>query len=167
VAGGVLGGESEFLKTFSDMRVYRPLGGAVWATQVRLGYSSRLGSEKEVSSTERFRLGGSTTVRGYPERSFGEKDAYGNYRGNILFLANSELRIPVYRALGAGLFVDSGNLWNRFEDVERQAPRVSVGAGIRVATPLGPARLDVAYPLNRLRDLPQQPRYWIALGNVF
>lgn len=167
VSGGVLGGESEFFRILSETRAYRSLGGTVWATQFRWGYTSRWGSAREISPTERFRLGGSTTVRGYPERSLGTRDAYGNYRGDILFLASSELRIPMYRAMGLGIFVDAGNLWNSWEEVATHLPRVSAGVGLRVGTPLGPARFDVGYPLNRLRDLPRKPRYWIALGNVF
>ena len=68
--------------------------------------------------------------------------------GNRLGIANAEIRVPFplfprWRLVG---FVDAGAVW---EDVtDRNDPvqiRVTPGLGVRIGTPLGPARLDVAY----------------------
>lgn len=168
VAGGAAGGKTRFTRVTSDSRYFMRLAGdLVFASQLRLGVSSRRADLSPISSTERFRLGGSTTVRGYPERSFGSQDLFGNYRGDILFQANAELRIPIKGPVGMAYFLDIGNLWTSYGDIFDDAPKVAIGGGLRVKTPIGPARIDVGAPLSRLRDIPQDPRIWVALGNAF
>jgi hypothetical protein len=50
-------------------------------------------------------------------------------------------------------FVDAGMLWERGRpDLAPAALRITPGFGLRIATPLGPARLDLAYnPYSALR----------------
>jgi len=48
--------------------------------------------------------------------------------------------------LSGALFVDLGQLFERHgELVDFSQTRITPGAGIRIATPLGPMRLDVAF----------------------
>jgi outer membrane protein assembly complex protein YaeT len=74
--------------------------------------------------------------------------------GNALAVANVELRVPspVFssRVRLAG-FVDAGGVWQRQGPQRTAVIRVTPGVGLRVATPLGPARLDVAYNPYRLQ----------------
>jgi outer membrane protein insertion porin family len=167
VAGGPLGGGTELLKATLDTRYYVRFLGASWAMRTELGYGSSSARASAISSTERFRLGGSTTVRGYAERSLGRLDAYGNYRGDILLLANAEARVRVYRSAGVSLFADVGNTWERVAQIRDDPPKVSVGGGVRVDTPIGPARIEVGFPVSRLRGKPGGKQLWIALGNAF
>jgi outer membrane protein assembly factor BamA len=64
-------------------------------------------------------------------------------------VANAELRLPspfFRERLRLALFVDAGSVWQRGGSVTDRAQfRVTPGFGIRVATPLGPARFDVAW----------------------
>ena len=66
--------------------------------------------------------------------------------GNTLAIGNVELRVPS-PVLGSRLrlaaFVDAGGAWQRGSG--DPVIRVTPGVGIRLSTPLGPARLDVAY----------------------
>jgi outer membrane protein assembly factor BamA len=75
--------------------------------------------------------------------------------GNALAIGNLELRVPS-PVLGSRLrlaaFVDAGGAWQR--GVRDPVIRVTPGAGIRLNTPLGPARLDVAYNPYRLQAGP-------------
>lgn len=76
--------------------------------------------------------------------------------GNALAIANAELRLPspVFRSrLRLATFVDAGMLWQR-ESSTAPRLRVTPGLGVRVDTPLGPARLDVAYNPYRLQPGP-------------
>ncbi len=167
-AGGpILGGKTRIFKWTAVSKMYRSFGGASTAAQLRLGYASFGENADRVSSTERFYLGGSSTVRGYAERSLGSLDAFKNYRGNVLALSNLELRIPVKGIFGIGTFVDAGNLWERIDDLDEDGLKVAAGCGLRVTTPIGPVRADVGFPLSRLRGKRQSPRYWIELGNPF
>jgi outer membrane protein insertion porin family len=66
--------------------------------------------------------------------------------GNSLANANVELRFPspLFRErLRLAMFVDAGTVWERGQ-TDPQI-RVTPGVGLRIATPLGPARLDLAY----------------------
>jgi len=71
-------------------------------------------------------------VRGYEDDEF---------RGEEMVMGNFELRLPVQESLSFVLFYDTGYASDdfSFSDVKD-----SVGFGIRVRTPLGNLRLDVA-----------------------
>jgi outer membrane protein assembly factor BamA len=76
--------------------------------------------------------------------------------GNSLAIGNVELRVPspIFSSrLRLAAFVDAGGVWQRGSGVGAVI-RVTPGAGIRLATPLGPARLDVAYNPYRLQAGP-------------
>jgi hypothetical protein len=56
----------------------------------------------------------------------------------------------VFRSrLRLAAFVDAGTVWTRGQT--SAAVRVTPGVGLRINTPLGPARLDVAYNPYRLQ----------------
>ena len=165
-AGGFLKGKTSFFKFTTDHRYYRQFwGDAVLASAIRLGYEKGLrgNREREIISFERFYAGGSTTVRGYPERGLGPEDEFGNHRGDVLFILNTELRFPIYRFIGGALFLDTGNVWNKFSDIQDVLPRVAMGSGVRFNTPLGPARVDVGVPL--MREF--KPLFYLQLGQAF
>lgn len=69
--------------------------------------------------------------------------------GNSLLLANVELRFrgPVIleTPLRLGVFLDIAQLFDRERTALFENIRLTPGVGVRVATPLGPVRLDVAY----------------------
>jgi len=69
--------------------------------------------------------------------------------GNTLVVGNAELRVRspfkpnLIRFAG---FVDAGSVWERGGGAgSGPGIRVTPGVGLRFVTPLGPARLDVAY----------------------
>jgi outer membrane protein assembly factor BamA len=75
--------------------------------------------------------------------------------GNTLAIGNIELRVPspVFGSrIRLAAFVDAGGAWQR--GVRDPVIRVTPGAGIRLSTPLGPARLDIAYNPYRLQAGP-------------
>ena len=69
--------------------------------------------------------------------------------GNTAIVLNAELRFPspiFAQRMRLGLFVDAGQVWERGEEiVSIRGMRVTPGAGVRFATPLGPVRIDAAY----------------------
>ena len=128
-----------------------------------------------VPPEERFYGGGPNDVRGYQRNELGPvvyvvtrryleetvKDPNGELGvdsvrvaatgGNTMAVGNVELRFPspVFKErMRLAAFVDVGGVWERgATDV---LIRLTPGAGIRVATPLGPARFDIAYNPSRL-----------------
>lgn len=70
--------------------------------------------------------------------------------GNTLVVGNVELRLPspiLRDRIRWAVFLDAGGVWERGRSLRSggAAIRFTPGAGLRLATPLGPARLDVAY----------------------
>ena len=69
--------------------------------------------------------------------------------GNTLIVLNGELRLPsplFPQRIRLGMFVDVGQVWERGSEVfPITGLRVTPGAGVRFATPLGPVRVDAAY----------------------
>jgi outer membrane translocation and assembly module TamA len=64
-----------------------------------------------------FYLGGSNSMRGWRLRSLGPgsyidtTNSYLERVGDIKFETNLEYRVPIYKALHLGLFLDAGNIW--------------------------------------------------------
>ncbi len=165
-AGGFLAGKTSFFKITTDHRYYWQFwGDTVFASAIRLGYEKGLrgNRDREIISFERFYAGGSTTVRGYPERGLGPEDEFGNHRGDVLFVLNTELRFPIYKFVGGALFLDTGNVWNKFSDVQEVLPRLATGMGMRFDTLLGPARIDVGVPV--IEEF--KPILYLQLGQAF
>ena len=165
-AGGFLRGQTSFLKFTTDHRYYWQFwGNAVLASAIRLGYEKGLrgNREREIISFERFYAGGSNTVRGYPERGLGPEDEFGNHRGDVLFILNTELRFPIYKFIGGAVFLDTGNVWNKFVDIQEALPRVAAGSGVRLDTLLGPARVDIGIPV--MREF--KPVFYVQFGQAF
>ena len=178
-AGGLLQGETSFIKTTTDTRYYQKIvvpfletgldPGLVLATAARLGVTSGLRSSRraELISFERFWAGGSTTVRGYAERSLGPADSTGIHRGDVQFIFNTELRFPIYNVIRGALFFDAGNVWGSVEDVDMlELLPSSVGAGIYVDLGALTGGVDYAIPLVSVPTADTN-RVHLRLGSTF
>lgn len=169
-AGGFLGGESSFIKTVVDTRYYRKLSDTeiVLATALRFGIITglRLNRRAELSSFERFRAGGSTTVRGYAERALGPLDSTGKHRGNVQLIFNTELRFPIYDPVHGVLFFDIGNVWERMKDIDYTWLPSAVGAGLRLN--VGPLIGGADYAVA-LVSVPGVPKnfFYLRVGSTF
>ena len=108
----------------------------------------------------RFFAGGDTSVRGYAYKSLGPTDPFGNVVGGENLLVGSiELDQEIAKSWALAVFVDSGNAYDDVNDFNA-AP--GVGIGIRWFPPLGPIRVDLAFPLEE--DAPDEYRLHITLG---
>jgi len=151
---------------------WRLRGGAIFAPTIDVATKSG----NFVPPEQRFYAGGPNDVRGFERNelgpvvyvvSKGEADSaaaegrpiepdevtVAATGGNTLAVGNIELRVPspVFSSrLRLAAFVDAGGVWQRGSGAGAVI-RVTPGAGIRLATPLGPARLDVAYNPYRLQ----------------
>ncbi|MDJ0689155.1 MAG: BamA/TamA family outer membrane protein [Xenococcaceae cyanobacterium MO_188.B32] len=93
---------------------------------------------------EAFVLGGSNSVRGYPEGEVGS--------GRSFLQATAEYRFPIFSVVGGALFFDYGTTLGSDDNVPgnpsivRELPGngFGYGAGVRVQSPLGPIRVDYA-----------------------
>lgn len=171
-AGGHLQGGTSFIKTTTDTRYYQKLiGSLVLATAVRCGITTGLRSNRraELISFERFWAGGSTTVRGYAERSLGPEHSVGIHRGDVQFIFNTELRFPIYSVVRGAFFFDAGNVWGSLADIERSLTRLpsAVGAGLYLDFGAFTFGLDYAIPLVSVLSSPDTRRAHVRLGSTF
>lgn len=96
-------------------------------------------------ASERFFAGGDESVRGYSFESLGPQGDDGTVVGGEYLLTSSiELEQLVTNTLGFALFADAGNA----SDDGIPQPVLGAGAGLRVRSPVGVLRLDLAHPFD-------------------
>jgi outer membrane protein assembly complex protein YaeT len=148
---------------------WRVRGGLIFSPEVAVGASTN----SFVPPEQRFYAGGPNDVRGFNRNELGpvvyvvtdsalrsvggDPDALpadsvqvAPTGGNTLLVGNVELRLPspVFPdRLRFAAFLDAGTLWERgrADEFGRARLRFTPGFGLRIGTPLGPARLDLAY----------------------
>jgi translocation and assembly module TamA len=103
----------------------------------------------ELPASYRFFAGGDQSVRGYEYQSLGPENASGDVvGGRYLLSASLEYEYPIRGAWSAALFVDAGNAFDAWSDGLKR----SAGIGLRWRSPVGPIRLDLAFPEDQSRD---------------
>jgi outer membrane protein assembly complex protein YaeT len=169
VGAPVFGSEVHFVKFEAETRWFldwRAPG--VLAISGRLGLATPYGGTPALDIDDRFKAGGSTTVRGYPEDRVGPADASGNpVGGNGRVILNAEWRFPLWRWLGGVLFVDSGVVAPEAADIRLADFKTGVGGGLRVKTPVGPLRVDAGYALNTLPTREDRWQVYFSIGHSF
>lgn len=132
-----LGGQRSFTKMDLDLRRYFPIIGAEKVGGLpRLVAANRFVVGKsfgQLPAFEQYFVGGTDTVRGYDvDTQLGDNQIYNNF----------ELRFRVQKQLQLVGFIDAGKAaGGRFATSDETL--FSIGAGIRLQSPLGPIRLDV------------------------
>jgi outer membrane protein assembly complex protein YaeT len=194
LAARALGGEVGFVKTYLQGYWFRlvPKSRMVFATRAAVGLAD--GFPREVQPTddagnslpgppivvddlpasERFFAGGDTTIRGFALDTVGAPNTISANGfptgGNAVVIFNGELRAPVWRDLGAVVFVDGGNVFRRVTEFDFGELRGSVGFGVRYKSPIGPIRVDLGFKLDRREILGRlEPRTALhfSLGQAF
>ena len=174
-AGGVLGGEIDFMKLEAgheqDFVPYVDSEGKRHRLSFRgdIGWSEPMPDTPEVPPFERFYMGGNR-LRGFSYRGAGPHINGEPSGGEWLILTSAEYLVPVAKDLfGVVAFVDAGTLATTIHAPDAGLWRVSVGFGVRLKIPmLGPTPLafDFGFPLMYQ---PQDERTLIsfALGRDF
>ncbi|WP_276771413.1 BamA/OMP85 family outer membrane protein [Veillonella seminalis] len=131
-AGHGLGGDFDYYKFIGEYRNYKAIGSnQVLAFRARLGWA-----QGDVPYSALYTLGGADTLRGFEDDQF---------RGKKMYNATLEYRVPIFNKVTGVLFTDMGDAWDAphvtwYED--DKSFNISVGAGVRISTPIGPIRLD-------------------------
>ncbi len=166
-AGGLLGGDDNFVKTGYDFTIYQNIWWKlVGSWHGKIGYIFENTGE-EPPDFERFYLGGINSVRGYEYRDIAAQDDQGNDIGGYkTFYQNLELVFPIKEDMGllGLLFFDAGKVWGQDESMDFDLYK-SVGAGIRWNSPMGPLRLEYGYPLDDLKD--NDGQFEFSVGQSF
>jgi outer membrane protein insertion porin family len=168
VAG--VGGDEKFLRTSGDIRYYREVAPDVVAMgRVQGGYGTGWDGQQVPFMNSFF--GGPQLVRGFAPNGFGPRDltpgtTMDNVGGNKYFVSTAEAQAPIPGlpsefGLKLAVFGDAGSVWGyggpvyfpKFGQSVQVADstfiRSSVGAGLVWDSPLGPLRVDYAFPLTK------------------
>jgi len=177
VAG--FGGNSRYIKTSNEIKIYRELSdnfvgllhgqaGYIYSDNLRIIDGFFMGPE---------------LVRGFALSGIGARDSTTSVSRNALggttyVGASSELQFPIFglaREVGikGAVFADAGTLFgysgstNNVSVVgDDRSIRSSIGAGVLWSSPVGPIRLDFAFPVTK-NDYDQTQVFRFSAGSVF
>ena len=196
-----LGSEVGFAKTFLQGFIYRQIPSSrrmVLAGGARLGLGTGfprdapvpgpdgepiLGEDgqpltrrvRDLPASERFFAGGDTTVRGFQRDRLGRPDTLDRdgtpIGGHAEIILNGEVRVALWKDVGAVGFLDTGNVFAIVNDVRLGDLRAGAGFGIRYKSPVGPIRFDFGFKLGTLQTYPtyREDRFalHISIGQAF
>jgi len=151
--GGALGGNYHFFKGDAGLSLYyNPFNEIVAAGRFKIGQIWGWSDDYDDVRYDKFYLGGSTSMRGWPTLRFEESK---NTEGDLVpsgglarLLMNFELRFPLFWIIGGEIFADGGIIADSFTSISTKSMRWDSGVGLTIMTPLGPARLDYAVQLE-------------------
>lgn len=160
-ANGLDANSPDFVNLEGRVSLYFPLPGKMsFAFSLFAARVFNLQPSLKIPVNRKIFAGGSSTIRGYTEGSLFPRDYPKDITKRIstggLFVAalKNEFRFPISGALSGALFWDLGDLYEDTADIMLDFDlRQGVGAGLRVATPVGPLTVDFAVPLI-LREEP-------------
>jgi outer membrane protein assembly complex protein YaeT len=174
-AARILGGSYRFAEVLGEARVFVPLGKTiVLANRFRIG-TLLARDNKDMPFSERYFLGGSTSVRGWGRFQISPLDANGlPVGGRSLAELSSEVRFPIRGKLSGVAFVDGGDVWVESRTFRLGDFKWAVGPGLRYSTPIGAIRGDVGFQLNQIPGLvingQSETRHWrvhFSIGQSF
>lgn len=152
--------------------IYRSLIGAA---RIRVGHIFNPKFNK-IMPTDRFYLGGATTLRGYepdlapPLNSFkcDNCSSWVPVGGKTMFNLNTELRFPIYKNLSGVIFNDMGLLaQDKLSDINANKLLGDTGFGVRYLTPIGPIRFDIGFKWKKRRPDDKRYAWFLTLGHAF
>ncbi len=165
--GGIfMPSEVNYLRPTTEFRFFKPFLLLVLGVSFKAGTVQAVSPSSDVPVYKRFYCGGTTSVRGYNEWAIGPRDTNGNPTGGkFLFETSVEFRFPIYKILGGVLFIDAGNVWQEFDNINFKL-KWAIGPGIRLRTPLGSLRLDYGF---KIKPEPEESRgaLHFAVGEAF
>lgn len=161
----------EYGRGIASLAHYWPLRKFVWANSFRVGYLKNLSREPDGAipfDKKGLILGGQSTIRGFtPDEAFPNRYDFGaafdtvRDRYNLtteadMYLFKSELRFPVWGAIGGAVFYDGGAV--NVKGVNIETPyRHSAGLALRYATPVGAVSFEYGIKLNPQRGRGEVP----------
>jgi translocation and assembly module TamA len=156
------------------------LGGSAYLSlhesdRIILAGRARIGSivgqsRSDVPPTKRFYAGGGGSIRGYQYQKVGPLDEQNDPLGGRSRLeVGAELRLRVTERIGLVPFVDGGAVYVNpdFTTDEDDTIRWAAGLGFRYYTPIGPLRVDFAFPINGRDRIDDDFQFYVSIGQAY
>jgi translocation and assembly module TamA len=163
------GPDPSFVKWTGRLTRYLPLLKApslVFAGALSAGVIAGADAE-EIPADERFYAGGGGSVRGYSYQTVGPIVNGVPVGGRSLVACSLELRLKLTERFGLVGFLDGGNVYDSIFPDFSEPFLWGTGAGLRYYSPVGPFRLDVAFPLDRRPGIDDSFQIYVSLGQAF
>jgi translocation and assembly module TamA len=137
--------DTDFARAVLGAKYVRALGaGARLLTRADLG-ALTVNDFDALPASQRFYAGGDNSVRGYGFEALAPKNASGEVvGGRYLAVGSLEIEQDVHERWSVAAFYDAGNA---FDEGQVSFAR-GTGVGLRWHSPVGPVRLDIAWPLD-------------------
>lgn len=163
--GYLFGGDFSYMRIWCDFRTYQKIGDWVLALRTMIGGIHSSNADGFIPVEDRFYSGGSNSIRGWSRSQLGPKRVSGSPLGGKSILeANIEFRYPLFWRIGGVAFFEGGNVWREAFTYRLNELAYATGAGLRVATPIGPIRFDVGFPIWNAKKGPQ---FFLSVGQAF
>jgi translocation and assembly module TamA len=149
--------------------VYQTIGTprVVGAARARFGAIIG-GGLNDIPANKRFFAGGGSSIRGYEFRRVGPLNGKDDPTGGQSVIEfGTEIRILVTENIGLVPFIDGGQVYEASLPSFEGQIRWAAGLGLRYVTPIGPIRLDVAFPINRRDGIDDVFQFYISIGQAF
>ncbi|MCC6697466.1 MAG: outer membrane protein assembly factor BamA [Candidatus Hydrogenedentes bacterium] len=158
-----IGGDNNFWKIDHDSTWFWALDEEskwVLSYRSRQGIGSPWGDSDVIPLSDRYFVGGSSTVRGYDSRDIGPtRPRYGIFGddesvgGELRLVNNLEIKYKWNKWFRLYGFLDAGGVWLEPSDFGFGDMKYGAGVGIGFDVPrMGPIRVDIGMPLNGDED---------------
>ncbi|MBL9136764.1 MAG: outer membrane protein assembly factor BamA [Verrucomicrobiales bacterium] len=156
LAGGVFGGDTDYYKIQLRGAQYLPgfFEGHIVEIVGRIGVSEAYGDSPRVPLFDRFTLGGLYTLRGFKYREVGPVDENDEpVGGSTHWFGSLEYSMPVVERVRFAVFYDVGMVYYdpysfELRETQKHFYNDNWGVGVRLNLPIGPLRLDYAFPIT-------------------
>ena len=136
----------------------------VIASRIMIGTMKPVWGDDHTPLEDRFYAGGANSIRGWRFSEIGSQSSENNaVGGNSYFESNLELRFPLWKIISGALFLDLGNVWANSYEYDFNDLHYSNGAGLRIKTPIGPIRFDIAKSINEQGNV----QFYLSIGQAF
>jgi len=166
---GIISNSPNFLRPEASVATYWQLAekpGLVLAMRAA-GGSNMGANRRDISPDLRFFAGGSGSIRGYGYQSVGPMRGKTPVGGASVVTFSTELRLRLTELIGIVPFLDGGTAFAESLPPLHQPLMLGAGLGLRVYTPIGPIRVDVATPLARRKDIDDLVQFYCSIGQSF
>ena len=167
--GGPIGGDKEFykleLKSSWFFRGFYP--GHVLEMVGHIGTTESLKSGEDVPFYERYYLGGLYSLRGFHYRGVSPREPGFSepIGGDSYWFGSAEYSVPIIERLRFAMFYDAGAVAPKPYDFgNTDLFNDDWGVGIRLNLPIGPLRLDYAFPIHHDQFNGSSGRFQFGVG---
>lgn len=161
----LLGSTLGFSKYLTQNFYFVPWKRVTFGTAARLELSG--GPGRGLITTERLRVGGANTVRGYEDDTLQLQNLTTAVEGTTtIIVLNQEVRFPIFRRVMGTTFWDYAHIYGARGDFPGLTVRNSVGAGLRLLLPFLVLRVDYGHPVNQ-DERNNSGRWYFAIGQAF